>query len=116
MRKPTLFKYNKQVEEVVNLLEHISNDPSDLILPYFVRLQIIFEDVHRVFRYDNPECRESEPMDPIRIHEMVQRFKRELKEVKDAFPEDVRNNCKPTVLSLIVQRLRISQGLFSQNA
>lgn len=94
MRKPTLFKYNKQVEEVATLLEQLTNDPSDLILPHFIRLQVIFEDVHRIFRYDSPESRETEPMDEVRIYEMVQRFKRELKEVKDSFPEDAKSNCK----------------------
>ena len=94
MRKPTLFKYNKQVEEVSNLLKHLTNEPSDLMLPHFVHLQMLFEDINRVFRYNDPEARESEPLDPIRVHEMVERFKREARQAKESFPEEMRNSCK----------------------
>ncbi|KAJ9148976.1 hypothetical protein NKR23_g4613 [Pleurostoma richardsiae] len=102
MRRPVLFRFNKQAEDCSHLLSILTNEPSDLLLPYFVRLQRLSEDVYKIFHYGDCEAWTAETMDEVRIYAMVQTFLNELNQLKAAMPpeEQMPPNLKTKCLHL----------------
>lgn len=91
-RKPNNLKYNDYIEECYWALIEANATPSDCLLPYFVRLQRLAEEVNTTFEYD--EYQQPPALDTFRTSTLVKTFCKQLRNFEDTFPSEVWNNGK----------------------
>ncbi len=92
--KPTQFKYNVKVEEACQFLGSMRDAPSDMLVPYFIRVCRIIEDIDRVFEYSNPQG--VADMDDAQLEVTVKYLEREVAEFRESLPPEVCSNSELT--------------------
>jgi hypothetical protein len=101
-RKPGHLKYTDYVGECCTTLAEGNESPGDRLIPHFIRLQRLKEDVNVTFDYDDHE--DLPPMDAPRIEGLVKSFNKQLAQLQETIPPEAWNN---TALSLTCYNLKI---------
>lgn len=101
MRKPTHFKYSSNIVDCCRLLACIPQAVSDKLLPCFVQLQKLAEEIDQLFQYSNEETLQN--MDCIQIDAAMRIFREKIDHVVRQFPPEVKSNsASPQTSSSIV--------------
>lgn len=100
MRKPTHFKYSSNIADCCRLLACIPQTASDKLLPCFVQLQKLAEEIDQLFQYSNEETLQK--MDHIQINATMRNFGEKIDQVLQQFPPEVNTNSAYPPTSSIV--------------
>lgn len=90
MRKPTHFKYSSNIAECCRLLTCISQAVSDKLLPCFVQLQKLAEEIDQLFQYSNEETLQN--LDYIQINATMRNFRSKIDQLVQQFPPEAKEN------------------------
>lgn len=90
MRKPTHFKYSNNIAECCRLLAYASQAVSDKLLPCFVQLQKLAEEIDQIFQYSNEGALQN--MDYIQINATMRNFKGKLDQLVQHFSPQAKAN------------------------
>ncbi len=80
-------RYTGYTEECCQVLAATQEVESDHLIPYFIQLQKLADDINRTFDYDGHQ--ELTSLDPLRIEMFVERFKKQLNQLEKSFPAEV---------------------------
>ncbi|KIW26095.1 uncharacterized protein PV07_09222 [Cladophialophora immunda] len=92
MRKPSSLAHSPHINSCGELLAGIGAAASDALLPIYVHLQRLQEDINQAFKYDRSD-QEGE-RDPEKIETLCNRFEQQLEQSRSALPPEVWNNAK----------------------
>lgn len=90
MRKPTHFKYSSNTAECCRLLTCIPQAASDKLLPCFVQLQKLVEEIDQLFQYSNEEALRN--MDYVQINATMRNFRGKLDQLVQQFAPETKAN------------------------
>lgn len=90
LRKPYNLKSNDYLEECAQSLAAAAHNDTDFLMPYFVHIQRLSEEVCRAFDYD--ASYELPPLDSVRTEILVKAFQNRFKRMEAAFPQEVWSN------------------------
>lgn len=90
MRKPTHFKYSSNIAECCRLLTCIPQAASDNLLPCFVQLQKLVEEIDQLFQYSNEEALRN--MDYVQINATMRNFRGKLDQLVQQFAPGTKAN------------------------
>ncbi|KAL7919992.1 hypothetical protein ACQKWADRAFT_299840 [Trichoderma austrokoningii] len=90
MRKPTHFKYSNSIAECCRLLKCVSQTASEEILPCFVQLQKLAEEIDGIFHYSNREALQS--MDSVQINATMKNFRWKIDQLVQHFSPQAKAN------------------------
>ncbi|KAM3081082.1 hypothetical protein ACMFMG_005035 [Clarireedia jacksonii] len=90
LRKPNSLKYHDYIEECSQLLAKVKLSESDIMLPYFTRLQRLGDEVNDAFDYSNHG--QLAKLDPVRIEILNKSFAQKFQEMQRSFPAQAWNN------------------------
>ncbi|KFZ20552.1 hypothetical protein V501_00059 [Pseudogymnoascus sp. VKM F-4519 (FW-2642)] len=110
-RKPNDLRYNDYVEDCYQTLIEANATPSDFLLPYFVRLQRLAEEVNTTFEYDAYE--QPPALDTFRTNTLVKTFCKRLRNFEDSFPSEVWNNAAIKMAQLSLHIYINEVGLYA---
>jgi chloramphenicol O-acetyltransferase len=85
-------KPNAYLEECAESLAAASQNNTDLLMPYFVHMQRLSEDVNLAFDYDS-NCQLSH-LDGVHVQILIKGFQRRFQQMEDTFPREAWCNCK----------------------
>lgn len=91
-RKPNNLKYTDYIDTCCQALSDAMETPSDYLLPYFIRLQRLAEEINITFDYGGYQ--QLPALDAIRTEMLVKTFRKQLKQSEESFPPDVWHNGK----------------------
>jgi len=80
-------KYTDYVEQCVQTLVEANDAQTDRLLPYFIRVQRLCEEINTTFDYDGHQ--QLPALDAIRIEMLIKSFSRQLKQFGETFPTEV---------------------------
>jgi len=80
-------KYTSYTEDCCQFLAAAQNAESDTLIPYFIELQKLADDVNQTFDYDGHQ--DLTPLDPARVEMLVKMFKKRLGQLEKEFPPEV---------------------------
>ncbi|CAG8974655.1 hypothetical protein HYALB_00010751 [Hymenoscyphus albidus] len=90
LRRASPIPLNYYGEECCQILSQVSVTETDYLIPYFIRLQKIADDINRTFDYDNhvslPE------LDAPRIEILIKGFEEQFKQIEASFTEEIWRN------------------------
>lgn len=114
MRKPTHFKYSSDIAECCTLLTHVSQAVSDGILPCFVQLQKLAEEIDQLYQYSHEETLQN--MDYIQINATIRNFRGKIDHIVQHFSPQAKANSAypPTYLSLVPTMRLTMTGLIQR--
>jgi hypothetical protein len=101
LRKPNNLKYTKHAEECCQVLAAAQEVESDKLIPYFIRLQKLADDINRTFDYDGYQ--ELAPLEPIKAETSVQNFRQKLSQLENSFPPEAWRHGEPSFVSIPVR-------------
>jgi len=90
MRKPTNLPHSPYISGCGELLAGIGAAASDALLPYYVHLQRLQEDINQTFKYDRAD-RKAE-LDVEKIETLCDKFEQQLEQMRSAPSPEVWNN------------------------
>ncbi|EHA47322.1 hypothetical protein MGG_04141 [Pyricularia oryzae 70-15] len=102
VRKPTHLLHSRRIEEAAKMIASLEQTASDTLIPHLIRLQRFAEDVQRTFDYNDPDGLDE--MDGLKLRATVTMLDRQLSQVLEAMPLEVRQN---THIQLEAKFLRI---------
>lgn len=88
-------KYCDYMETCAQSLVQAAVAETDSLLPYFIRLQRLAEEIEHAFDYGQNE--KLPPLDTLRIELLLKSFEQQLSQFEVTFPQHVWNNCKTSV-------------------
>jgi hypothetical protein len=91
-RKPNNLKYTDYIDTCCQALSDAKETPSDYLLPYFIRLQRLAEEISTTFDYGGYQ--QLPALDAIRTEMLVKTFRKQLKQFEESFPSDAWHNGK----------------------
>ncbi|CAG8948861.1 hypothetical protein HYFRA_00001984 [Hymenoscyphus fraxineus] len=90
LRRASPISLNYYGEECCQILSQVSATETDYLIPHFIRLQKIADDINKTFDYDNhvslPE------LDAPRIEILIKGFEEQFKQIEASFTEEIRRN------------------------
>ncbi len=86
-RKPNNLKYTDYVGTCCQALSDAMETPSDYLLPYFIRLQRIADEINTNFDYGGYQ--ELPALDAVRTETLLKTFRKQLKQFEESLPSDV---------------------------
>jgi hypothetical protein len=87
LRKPFSLAYSSYLGGCAELLANVGATRSDAVLPCFIRLQTLQEEIIRAFQYDNaPHQVES---DIEKVEPLSRRFEQRLEQEKSSWPPEL---------------------------
>jgi hypothetical protein len=89
-------KYTDYIDTCCQALSDARETPSDHLLPYFIRLQRLAEEISTTFDYGGYQ--QLPPLDAIRTEMLVKTFRKQLNQFEESFPSDVRQNGKKFII------------------
>lgn len=92
LRKPNNLKSNDYLEECAESLAAAAHNDTDFLMPYFVRIQRLSEEVSHAFDYD-ASC-QLLPLSSGRVNILVEAFQHRFKHMETEFPQEIWSNCK----------------------
>jgi len=102
LRKPSSLRYSDYVAECSQTLADAQDAESDYLLPYFIKLQRLAEEVNHAFDYDSQN--ELPLLDAVRIELLAKAFAQQLSHFEASFPAEVWNNA---IITMSYYHLRI---------
>lgn len=90
VRKPTHLLHSRRIEEAAKMIASLEQTASDTLIPHLIRLQRFAEDVQRTFDYNDPDGLDE--MDGLKLRATVTMLDRQLSQVLEAMPLEVRQN------------------------
>ncbi|KIX97615.1 uncharacterized protein Z520_06393 [Fonsecaea multimorphosa CBS 102226] len=92
MRKPNNLPHSPYISGCSELLAGIGAAASDALLPSYVHLQRLQEDINQAFKYDSPDRQDELNVEKIEI--LCNKFEQQLEQLRSALPFNVWNNAK----------------------
>ena len=92
LRKPSNLKYNEYIEECSQALGHAGNADSDYLIPYFVRIQQLSEEISVAFDYSTTNPHRN--MDSNNFETLGLSFRQQLSHIEGTFPSKAWQNRK----------------------
>jgi len=83
-------RYTDYIEQCCKDLSAARENETDLLIPYFIRIQRLADDVNLTFDYDDNQ--QLPEMDKIRIESHLKSFNRHIGEAEQTFPPEIWNN------------------------
>jgi len=80
-------KYTSYAEECCQDFAAAQEFESDALIPYFIRLQKLADDINQTFDYDGHQDLAS--LDPVRVEMLVKTFRQQLTQIEKTFPAEV---------------------------
>ncbi|TLS27304.1 hypothetical protein PpBr36_04627 [Pyricularia pennisetigena] len=106
VRKPTHLLYNRRIEEAAKMISSLKQTANDTLIPHLIRLQRFAEDIQRTFDYNDPDGLDE--MDGPKLRATAIMLDRQLSQVVEAMPLEVRQNTDIQLESLFL-RIYISE-------
>lgn len=101
LRKPNNLKYTDFMEECAQSLAEAGQVETDRLLPFFIQLQRLAEEVNETFDYSS--IKESTPTDAIRISVLAKSFDQQLEHIESSFTPEAWTNAQLTMQLRIVR-------------
>ncbi|CZR59098.1 related to cercosporin resistance protein [Phialocephala subalpina] len=101
LRKPNNLKYTNFMEECAQSLAEAVQVETDRLLPFFIQLQRLSEEVNDTFDYNS--IKKSTPTDAIRIGVLAQSFAQQLEHIESSFSPEAWNNAQLTMQLRVVR-------------
>jgi hypothetical protein len=98
-------KYTSYTEECCQVLAAAQDAESDTLIPYFIELQKLADDINQTFDYDGHQ--DLTPLDPVRVELLVKMFKKRLSQLEKGFPPEVWKHGKSAVVEIQISGLTI---------
>jgi hypothetical protein len=92
LRRPNLLVYNEYVEECCRVLAGAGYTETDYLIPHFIHLQRVAEEVSQAFDYD--KAFQYPQLDPARVGRLSKGFQQQLEQLGQTFPPEVWDNGK----------------------
>ncbi|KAL6889991.1 hypothetical protein GGI43DRAFT_416166 [Trichoderma evansii] len=117
MRKPTHSKYSSDIAECCTLLTHVSQAVSDEMLPCFVQLQKLAEEIDQFYQYSHEETLQN--MDYIQINATIKNFGGKIDHIVQHFSPEAKANSliqrKCLYLQVYIQEIGLHYPLKHRN-
>lgn len=92
MRKPNSIKYTSYTEECCRFLTIAKEVETDALIPYFIQMQKLADDINQTFDYDGHQ--ELASLEPARVETLVKAFRNSLTQLETTFTVEVWNHGK----------------------
>ena len=90
LRKPTSLKYSDYVRECAQVLDQFGDAETDCLLPHFVGIQKLADDINHAFDYNS--AMQQSQLDATRVEVISKAFEKRLDQLSLSFPPSVWNN------------------------